>query len=147
MPRSPVGACPSATNWSCSGPTIASVPRQPTSSFERSEPTALFCSNSRAAISLAPILGDGGLAVTAYGDFPLADLLTPSLTVIDQNPHELGRLAAQRIFDRLDHPTRRFRRSNVLPGPNLVERSSCKVTDRLEGADAQVVERENRPTG
>lgn len=99
--------------------------------LEQAEPTALFCSNARAAMSLAPILRHSGLAITTFGDFPLADMLTPSLTVIDQDPQELARLATQRVFDRLDYPNRRFRRRNVLPVLDLVERESCKVKNRL----------------
>lgn len=95
--------------------------------------TGLFCSNGRVAMSLAPVLRDSGLAVTSFGDFPLADLLTPPLTVIDQDPYQLGRLAAQRVLDRLDHPNRRYRRRTTLP-VSLVERQSCLVTARLRDA-------------
>lgn len=95
------------------------------------KPTALFCSNARAALNLIPHLRFSGLAVTTFGDFPLADMLTPSLTVIDQDPRRIGTLAAQRITDRLQHPNRRYKRRTVLP-VSLIERESCKVTDRLD---------------
>ena len=94
-------------------------------------PTALFCSNARAARALVPRLRSSGLAVVTFGDFPLADMLTPSLTVIDQDPFQLGTLAARRILDRLNHPHRRHRRRTVLD-VDLVERESCQVTDRLD---------------
>ncbi len=96
-------------------------------------PTALFCTNSRAAIGLIPALRSSGLAVTTFGDFPLADMLTPALTVVDQDPLRLGQLAAQRVSDRLAHPQRRYQRRTVLP-VTLVERESCRVTDRLPPA-------------
>lgn len=99
--------------------------------LEAAEPTALFCSNARTAMNLAPLLRDCGLAVTSFGDFPLADLLTPSLTTIDQDPQQLGTLAAQRIVDRLTFPDRRYRRRTVLP-LELIERDSCAVTTRLD---------------
>lgn len=92
--------------------------------------TGLFCSNARAAMSLVPVLGNSGLAVTSFGGFPLADLITPSLTVIDQDPHRLGTLAAQRVLDRIAYSARRYRRRNVLP-VELVERESCQVVTRL----------------
>ena len=60
----------------------------------------------------------------------MADQLIPSLTVIDQDPVQLGTLAAQRVLDRLAHPHRRYRRHTVLP-VELVERDSCHVTTRL----------------
>lgn len=101
------------------------------SQLERAGATAVFCSNARTAMSLAPLLRDSGLATTAFGDFPLADLLTPALTVIDQDPLRLGTLAAQRIIDRLEKPKRRYRRRTVLP-VELVERESCQVTAKLD---------------
>jgi len=100
----------------------------------RPAPTALFCSNARSAISLVPFVRSSGLALTTFGDFPLADMLDPAWTFIDQDPHRLGTLAAQRILDRLDRPHRRYRRRTVLPVP-LVERGSCLVATRLT-ADA-----------
>jgi LacI family transcriptional regulator len=94
-------------------------------------PTALFSSNARVTMNLVPVIRDSGLAVTAFGDFPMADMLTPALTVIDQDPFTLGTLAAQRILDRLTHSNRRYRRHNVLP-VRLVERQSCSITSRLD---------------
>ena len=101
----------------------------------RPKPTALFCSNARSAISLVPVVHASGLAMTTFGDFPLADMLKPSWTYIDQDPHRLGTLAAQRILDRLDRPHGRFRRRTVLPVP-LVERESCLVATRLAASRA-----------
>lgn len=98
--------------------------------LDQARPTAVFCSNGRAAISLVPYLQHTGLAITTFGDFPLADMLTPSWTVIDQDPDQLGTLAAQRILDRLAKPNRRYRRRTVLP-VGLVERESCQVAARL----------------
>jgi len=94
-------------------------------------PTALFSSNARVTMSLVPMLQGLGLAVTAFGDFPLADTLSPALTVIDQDPVTLGTLAAQRILDRLERPRRRYRRRTVLP-VELVERRSCYIAGRLD---------------
>jgi LacI family transcriptional regulator len=101
----------------------------------RARPTALFCSNARSAISLVPFVRSSGLALTTFGDFPLADMLDPAWTYIDQDPHRLGTRAAQRVLDRLDRPHGRYRRRTVLPVP-LVERDSCRVTDRLVASRA-----------
>ncbi|KQR10985.1 LacI family DNA-binding transcriptional regulator [Cellulomonas sp. Leaf334] len=91
-------------------------------------PTAIFASNARVTMSLVPVLrGHGHLALAGFGDFPMADMLDPSVTVIDQDPAALGTLAAQRILDRLAHPRRRYRRHTVLP-VELVERASCLST-------------------
>ena len=88
-------------------------------------PTALFSSNARCTMAAAPALKQVQLAVVSFGDFPMADVISPSLTVIDQDPERLGTLAAQRIMDRLSAPHRRFRRRTVLP-VRLVERESCR---------------------
>jgi LacI family transcriptional regulator len=97
-------------------------------------PTALFSSNARVTIGLVPLFRDSGFAVVAFGDFPMADMLTPALTVIDQDPLTLGTLAAQRILDRLSHPNRRYRRRNML-SVELLERESCSIAARLRDAD------------
>ena len=88
-------------------------------------PTAIMSSNARTTMALVPALRDHALAVVGFGDFPMADMLEPAMTVIDQDPYALGTLAAQRVFDRLAHPGRRYRRRTVLP-VTLVERASCR---------------------
>lgn len=87
-------------------------------------PTAILSSNARSTMALVPALHRMPLALVGFGDFPMADVLEPPITVIDQDPAALGTLAAQRVFDRLAHPTRRFRRRTVLPVA-LIERASC----------------------
>ncbi len=39
------------------------------------------------------------------GDFEMARVLEPQVTVIDHSPRELGRLAAERIFEKIDKKT------------------------------------------
>ena len=87
-------------------------------------PTAIFSANARCTMHLIPALRERQAAVVGYGDFPMADVLHPALTVIDQSPSALGALAARRVIDRLQHPTRRLRRHTVLP-VTLIERASC----------------------
>jgi LacI family transcriptional regulator len=93
-------------------------------------PSALLSSNARCSIGVVPALqamGRTDIALVGYGDFPLASALQPSLTVIDQDPDALGKVAVIRLFQRLDHPTRRLRRRTVLP-VRLVLRESCTGT-------------------
>jgi LacI family transcriptional regulator len=92
-------------------------------------PTAVFSSNARSSMLLVHALPANELAVVGFGDFPMADLLHPALTVIDQDPDQIGRFAAARVFERVDHPKRRLRRTTVLD-VTLIERESCKVTQR-----------------
>ncbi|MEU8266614.1 LacI family DNA-binding transcriptional regulator [Sphaerisporangium sp. NPDC049002] len=81
--------------------------------MERGDPpTALFTGNGRttvATLRALEALGTGGLggrspsriAVVGFDDFELADLLTPPVTVIAQDPAGLGRTAAELLFRRL----------------------------------------------
>ena len=87
-------------------------------------PTAIFSGNARTSMPLTAALRGSPLAVIGFGDFPMADLLTPALTIIDQNPTRMGQLAAERIYDRLEHPTGAFPLRTVLD-VTLVERESA----------------------
>jgi LacI family transcriptional regulator len=89
-------------------------------------PTAVFSSNARSSMLVVHALPANELAVVGFGDFPLADMLHPALTVVDQDPDRIGRLAAQRVFERVDHPKRRLRRTTILD-VTLIERESCKI--------------------
>lgn len=98
-------------------------------------PTALFSSNARCSQQVVPALqsiGRTDTAVISFGDFPLAGALYPSLTVVDQDPDAVGRAAADRLFERLEHPGRRLRRRIVLPVA-LVRRASCAVGQHSPG--------------
>ncbi len=89
-------------------------------------PTAVFSANARCSMALAAALRDDPLAIVGFGDFPMADVLTPALTVIDQDPYRLGTLAAERIFTLLDSGGA-ARAAPVLSVIDvaLVERESC----------------------
>jgi LacI family transcriptional regulator len=105
----------------------------------RKPATALFCSNARLSQDVVPALQELGrrdVALVSYGDFPLAAALQPALTVIDQDPATLGRLAAERLFSRPEHPQRRLRRRIVLPVA-LIRRASCGMAPARRGTTAQ----------
>lgn len=42
------------------------------------------------------------VAVVSFGDFALADVVTPAITVLDHSPVLVGRSAAERLFARID---------------------------------------------
>jgi LacI family transcriptional regulator len=99
-------------------------------------PTALFSSNARCSLRIVPALQSArrtDIAMISFGDFPLASALQPALTVVDQDPEAVGRLAIKRLFERLDHPTRRLKRRIVLP-VSLVPRASCCADDHRAGS-------------
>jgi LacI family transcriptional regulator len=69
-------------------------------------PTAIFSSQNLITIGAIHALREHGLhrsiALIGFDDLPLADLLEPAVTVIAQDAHAIGMLAAQRLFARLD---------------------------------------------
>jgi len=110
-------------------------------------PTALFSSNARCSIGVVPALqsvGRADLPLVSFGDFPLAEALRPALTVVDQDPVSVGQVAAKRLFERLENPARRLRRTIVLP-VSLVVRDSCGPADFHEAPD--VDDQEGDPEG
>nr|WP_307844394.1 LacI family DNA-binding transcriptional regulator [Actinospica acidithermotolerans] len=65
--------------------------------------TALFCGNNRlTTVVLRELAGRVDRpALVGFDDFELADLISPGLTVVAQDPAGLGRVAATLLFDRL----------------------------------------------
>jgi LacI family transcriptional regulator, galactose operon repressor len=65
--------------------------------------TALFCGNNRVTVLVLRELAAIGrrVAVVGFDDLELADLLTPGITVVAQDPGEMGRIAAELLFGRL----------------------------------------------
>jgi LacI family transcriptional regulator len=65
--------------------------------------TAVFCGNNRTTVfALREIAqASGRVALVGFDDFELADLLEPGVTVVAQNPGEMGRRAAEMLFGRL----------------------------------------------
>jgi len=92
-------------------------------------PTALFTAQNLITVGAIQHLRAAGLhqrvALLGFDDLPLADALEPGLSVIAQNPGELGRLTAELLFSRLDGdrgPTRRV----VVP-TTLIARGSGEL--------------------
>jgi LacI family transcriptional regulator len=69
-------------------------------------PTALFASQNLVTIGAVKALRRAGLqqkvALVGFDDFLLADAVAPGITVITQDAAQLGRLATQLLFARLD---------------------------------------------
>ncbi|MEU8175310.1 LacI family DNA-binding transcriptional regulator [Microbispora hainanensis] len=68
-------------------------------------PTAIFSARSETSLGVVKVLHDRkrtDIAMVSFGDFALADVLSPAITVVEQSPELLGRLAAERLFVRLD---------------------------------------------
>lgn len=70
-------------------------------------PTAILSATTRASLGVVPALYSArrtDIALVAFGDFPMADTLTPAITVVDHPGHEIGRVAAGRLLARLAQP-------------------------------------------
>jgi LacI family transcriptional regulator len=65
--------------------------------------TAVFCGNNRITVLALREIATAGwrLALVGFDDFELADLLSPGITVVAQNPAEMGRRAAELLYGRL----------------------------------------------
>jgi LacI family transcriptional regulator len=71
-----------------------------------SPPEAIFASQNLVTIGVIEALHELGMheqvALVGFDDVPLAAALHPGITVIAQNPMDIGRLAAERLFARID---------------------------------------------
>ena len=92
-------------------------------------PTALVGANDEIALGLLEAANEAGLrvpsdiAITGWDDIPAARHLSPALTTVRQPMHDIGRLAAALLHERISG-TRLESRHEVLP-TELVVRSSC----------------------
>ena len=92
-------------------------------------PTAIFAARNDLAQGAARALRRRGLsesvALVGFDDFPLADLLTPPLTVIRQDVVRIGRLTADLLVARLDGDNGPPQR--IVVEPTLVVRGSGEI--------------------
>nr|WP_185078285.1 LacI family DNA-binding transcriptional regulator [Nonomuraea jabiensis] len=64
-------------------------------------PSALFTGNGRYTVTTLRALAGRRVALVGFDDFELADLLTPGVSVVAQDPAWMGRVAAELLFRRL----------------------------------------------
>ncbi|MDX3236827.1 LacI family DNA-binding transcriptional regulator [Streptomyces sp. ME03-5709C] len=92
-------------SWVSCGPTAPGRVRAAVESMLGGpEPvTALFAGNNRITVTAVRVLADrpSVVALVGFDDFELADLLRPAVTVVAQDPGQLGRTAAGLLFQRL----------------------------------------------
>lgn len=72
-------------------------------------PTAVFSAQNLITTGALHALRATGrmrsVALVGFDDLPLADLVEPGVTVVAQDPSQIGRTAAERLFRRLDGET------------------------------------------
>ncbi|VXC44534.1 LacI family DNA-binding transcriptional regulator [Pseudoclavibacter sp. 8L] len=92
-------------------------------------PTAVFSSQNLVTIGALRALRERGLqneiALVGFDDIPLADLLVPGVTVIAQDPQQIGQRAAELLFDRLGGDRGPAQRVTV--PTRLIERGSGEI--------------------
>ena len=98
--------------------------------FDRDEPpTAVFAGQNLLTIGAMRALRRLGrqhdIALVGLDDFPLAADLDPGITVVAQDPAEMGRRAATLLFERLEGDTGPTR-TEVLP-MQIIERGSGEI--------------------
>lgn len=83
-------------------PSASEVMRVLTSLLELDEPpTAIISTNTRLSLGLVPALHQYGrtdIALVAFGDFAMAESLSPAVTVIDHSPEAVGAAAANALL-------------------------------------------------
>jgi LacI family transcriptional regulator len=90
-------------------------------------PTALFTSNNRNTIGALRALRDAPqpIALVGFDDFELSDMLATPVTVVRHAPEEMGRIAAELAYARLEDGARPPQRRTV--ELELVVRGSGEV--------------------
>jgi LacI family transcriptional regulator len=89
----------------------------------------LVCANDELALAALKVLGRGGvgvpdeIVVTGWDDVMAARYVSPGLTTVRQPMAELGRMAAQRLHERVTGERSRAR--NDVLATELVLRDSC----------------------
>ncbi|GAA4893235.1 LacI family DNA-binding transcriptional regulator [Streptomyces coeruleoprunus] len=94
-------------------------------------PTALYAANNIMALGVVAELARTGrkdVALVTFDDLPLAEILEPALTVVAQNPAELGHAAATTALARLDGDRTRAR--TVTVPTTLIARGSGELPPR-----------------
>jgi LacI family transcriptional regulator len=92
-------------------------------------PTAVFSATTLCTMALVQALQRAGrpdVAVVGFGDFPMAGALTPPVTVLDQDPARLGRIAVERLVQCIENPQAKVRHRTVLP-VHLIPRGSGEL--------------------
>ncbi|WP_273845888.1 LacI family DNA-binding transcriptional regulator [Rubrobacter calidifluminis] len=93
-------------------------------------PTAIFAGNNLISTGVLEAIARAGLripydiAFAGFDDFPLASALRPRLTLVRQPVDELGRKAAELLFDRLEGEKSSSPSRIILP-TRLIVRESC----------------------
>ena len=96
---------------------------------EPDPPTAVFSATILCTMTVVQALhrvDRRDVALVGFGDFPMAEALAPAVSVIDQDPANLGRVAVERLFAPTAGVGAAPRRKTVLP-VTLIPRGSGEL--------------------
>jgi LacI family transcriptional regulator len=68
------------------------------------------------------------IALISYGDFEMAKVISPKISVIDHSPRELGRLVAHQIFKRIDGDV--SAPQEILGTLSIIRRGSAEISPK-----------------
>ncbi len=98
----------------------------------KSPPTAIFASNDCMAMGVIDAVRDHGMkipddiSVIGFDDIPQASLVRPALTTVQQPLEQMGRMAAQMLFEILKNPDSKPDRIQ-LPTQLMIRDSTAKL--------------------
>ncbi|HLI68658.1 MAG TPA: substrate-binding domain-containing protein [Ktedonobacteraceae bacterium] len=98
----------------------------------RARPTAVFCANDLLALGLMRGLIKHGIsipkdvALVGYDDVEFASVLSTPLTSVRQPKYDLGRAAAELLFDEAHNPAS-HRHKHIIYQPELIVRASSSL--------------------
>lgn len=86
-------------------------------------PDACFCSSDIQAVGAIKAMNDAGISIPliSFDDIQIAHYL--GLSTMKQPMYEMGKLATQKLVDRMSNPTKLI--SHTVFSPNLILRSTC----------------------
>jgi LacI family transcriptional regulator len=95
------------------------------------EVTAIFSSRSAITMGILRTLHERNrhdIAIISFGDFEMAQVVEPNISVIDHSPRELGRLAAQRVFAKIDGE--KFKPEAIMGHLSIIRRGSGELSPK-----------------
>ena len=101
-------------------------------------PTAIFSSRSEISLGVVRALhlhGRTDVALVSFGDFAMADVLDPAITVVDHDPRLLARAAMERLRSRMDGAADDG--ADVTVPLHFIERGSGELAPSSHGSAAR----------
>ena len=91
-------------------------------------PTAIFSANTRCSLGVVPALHTRGrtdVALVAFGDFAMAEIVDPAVTVIEHSAEQIGKKAAERLLKRIANP--HLSPQNIMVPVRMLQRGSGEL--------------------